>query len=431
MRDKPGRLNVAQQPQQRPRAALRHRDVLIAGLVSALALRRHHRHAQSQAHERQQRFALSRIEWQHGLVRAHERPCAHGDGDEVDLERRVLVAVGGLRERDVGQGDRELVDEVRADRVAKVDQADDRQLVVAHEHVVVVSVPKDDLRAQGTAARLVAHNRRLVAAQMLGHERRVQQTRSALEGLRHMPRADRKVPVVARARVRHVEVGKRHVHFGQNPPERCDQRGARPHHVRVQLARHILQQAQVLVRGCVVDDRLARRRRDRARHGERGRAQWLQVLHHRVLKQQVVVGHARRGDLEHEPRARSRRQQEVLVLVRRQPLAARRVHAKDGVRECARAVAWHVRGEVDRALERLVQRPHKVVDVGSGDAHRRLDLEHIVVRAVGAHEHAVGAHVLADEACLHRCRRDVVAVKNQLDADEEAYAAHVADEGVA
>ena len=81
--------------------------------------------------------------------------------------------------------------------------------------------------------------------------------------------------------------------------------------------------------------------------------------------------------------------------------------------------------------EDAVKGRHEPVGVARREAHGRLDLQHVVERAVGADEHAAGR-----ASGSPRCRRSVPAgsrrdaVAHQLDADEQAEPAHVADERV-
>src|SRR5690606_22137320 len=81
--------------------------------------------------------------------------------------------------------------------------------------------------------------------------------------------------------------------------------------------------------------------------------------------------------------------------------------------------------------EGIVEPLEKQLDVAGRQAHRRLDLEHVVERALGGEEHAAVAQVLDHRARLGRGRLERVTVAHQFGADEKSKAPDVADDRVA
>ena len=78
-------------------------------------------------------------------------------------------------------------------------------------------------------------------------------------------------------------------------------------------------------------------------------------------------------------------------------------------------------------LQYVVELGYEVIGVVDAERHRWLELEDVVVRTLTAHNDLFLLHTVDDVLRLGDGGRALLAVEHELDADEEAGAAHVAD----
>lgn len=80
-------------------------------------------------------------------------------------------------------------------------------------------------------------------------------------------------------------------------------------------------------------------------------------------------------------------------------------------------------------LEDVVEFGDELVGIVDAEAHRRLELEDVVVRTLAAHDDLLLLHPVDDVLGLGRSRSAALAVQYELDPDEEASSPHVTDDG--